>query len=100
RPGRPGGRRLACGPAPGRWRRRSARGGPPARGPGRMVAVRGADRAGWATLAAGLLLLIGVQLPARHVATALYDGVVTEDPYRYLKPPSGALGNPSSATVT
>jgi hypothetical protein len=62
--------------------------------------VRGADRAAWITLAAGLLLLIGVQLPARHVATALYDGVVVEDPYRYLKPPSGAIGNPSSATVT
>jgi hypothetical protein len=65
-----------------------------------MVAVRRADRAAWVTLAAGLLLLIGVQLPARHVATALYDGVVVEDPYRYLKPPSGAIGNPSSTTVT
>jgi hypothetical protein len=65
-----------------------------------MVAVRGADRAAWVTLAAGLLLLIAVQLPARHAATALYDGVVVEDPYRYLKPPAGAIGNPSSATVT
>jgi hypothetical protein len=65
-----------------------------------MGAVRGADRAAWLTLAAGLLLLIGVQLPERHVATTLYDGVVVEDPDRYLKPPSGAIGNPSSATVT
>jgi hypothetical protein len=65
-----------------------------------MVGVRPTDRATWITLAAGLLLIVAVQLPARHVATALDDGVVTEDPYRYLQPPTGALGNPSSGTVT
>jgi hypothetical protein len=65
-----------------------------------MVDVRQSNRATWLTLAAGLLLMILVQLPARHIATALYDGVVIEDPYRYLQPPEGALGSPSSATVT
>ncbi|MDP9250604.1 MAG: hypothetical protein M3O78_04465 [Chloroflexota bacterium] len=65
-----------------------------------MVDVRRPDRAARITLAAGLLLMVVVQLPAHHVATALYDGVVTEDPYRYLQPHNGALGNPTSATVT
>jgi len=65
-----------------------------------MVDVKRPDRTAGSILAAGLLLMVLVQLPMRHLATALYDGVVTEDPYRYLRPPSGALGNPSSATVT
>ena len=65
-----------------------------------MVDVKRPDRTAGTILAAGLLLMVLVQLPVRHLATALYDGVVTEDPYRYLRPPSGALGNPSSATVT
>ena len=58
------------------------------------------DRFAWLTLAAGLLLLVLVQLPARNVPAALYDGVVVEDPYRYLDPPAGALGDPASATAT
>jgi hypothetical protein len=65
-----------------------------------MVDMSRPDRAAWITLAAGMLLMVVVQLPVRHVATALYDGVVVEDPYRYLQPPTGALGNPTSATVT
>ena len=34
------------------------------------------------------------------VILPLFDGVVVNDPYRYLAPPSGADGSPSSAALT
>ena len=40
-----------------------------------MVDVKRPDRAAWTILAAGLLLMVLVQLPVRHLAIALYDGV-------------------------
>jgi hypothetical protein len=58
------------------------------------------NRAALLTLATGLLLLIAGQLIAGRGPSALYDGVVIEDPYRYLEPPAGAAGDPSSATAT
>ena len=56
-------------------------------------------RLGWLALAAGLLLLA---LVARgHVGQPpLYDGVVVEDPYRYLAPSPGQPGDPSSASAS
>lgn len=56
-------------------------------------------RLGWLTLALGLALLLLVG--RRSVGQPpLYDGVVVEDPYRYLDPASGGPGHPSSATGT
>ncbi|TMB57616.1 MAG: hypothetical protein E6J47_01975 [Chloroflexi bacterium] len=57
-------------------------------------------RAAWLTLGIGLLLMLAVQLSGHRAPAALYDGVVIEDPYRYLQPPPGAAGNPSSATAS
>ncbi|MEO8251631.1 MAG: hypothetical protein ABI978_00180 [Chloroflexota bacterium] len=34
------------------------------------------------------------------LASPLFDGVVVADPYRYLAPPSGAAGSPTSAAAT
>jgi hypothetical protein len=65
-----------------------------------LVGVSRPGRGGWLTLAAGLLLMLAVQLPGHRAPAALYDGVVIEDPYRYLQPPAGAHGNPSSATAS
>jgi len=52
----------------------------------------------------GALLLVGLgwmglsQLAAGPVAAPLFDGVVVEEPYRYVQPPSGAAGDPFSAS--
>jgi hypothetical protein len=56
-------------------------------------------RLGWLTLGVGLglLLLIG----RREVGQPpLYDGVIVEDPYRYLQPAGGQPGNPTSGAET
>jgi hypothetical protein len=54
-------------------------------------------RAGWLTLGLGLALLV---LVGRRAVgqPPLYDGLVIEDPYRYLTPAPGAPGNPSSVS--
>jgi hypothetical protein len=65
-----------------------------------MVDVSRPDRAALLTLVVGLVLMLAVQLPGHRAPAALYDGVVTEDPYRYLEPPPGGLGDPSSATAS
>jgi len=54
-------------------------------------------RPGWLTLGIGLALLLVVGRRAVG-QPPLYDGVVVEDPYRYLEAANGALGNPSSGT--
>jgi hypothetical protein len=64
-----------------------------------MVAVKRTRPLAWLTLAAGLGLL--VLFGARGVAQPpLYDGVVVEDPYRYLDPAAGGPGHPSSVSDT
>ena len=56
-------------------------------------------RLGWLAIGLGLALLLLVG--RRSVGQPpLYDGVVVEDPYRYLDPASGGPGHPSGATGT
>jgi hypothetical protein len=52
------------------------------------------------TLAFGFVLLVLAGRAAPVGQPPLYDGVVVEDPYRYLQPPSGAAGHPTSASDT
>src|SRR5260221_2080498 len=52
-----------------------------------------------ATLAAGLAIVAAAQILAPLHAPPLYDGVVVEEPYRYLSPGPGQAGNPTSASV-
>jgi len=47
----------------------------------------------------GLVAIAATQMVA-PVASPLFDGVVVNDPYRYLSPPPGADGSPTSADVT
>lgn len=54
---------------------------------------------GLRALAVGLLLMVAAQV-ARPVHLPLFDGVVVVDPYRYLSPPSGGEGSPTSAKAT
>jgi len=51
------------------------------------------------TLAAGLLVNVAAQRVAPLHAPPLYDGVVVEEPYRYVSPGPGQAGNPTSASV-
>jgi hypothetical protein len=44
-------------------------------------------------------MMAGVQL-VQPVQLPLFDGVVVVDPYRYLSPPSGGQGSPTSAKAT
>jgi hypothetical protein len=53
---------------------------------------------GTLSLAIGLAMLVVVHLVAPVMVAPLYDGVLVEDPYRYLQPPSGATGEPTSAS--
>ena len=54
---------------------------------------------GW-TLAIGLALLVVAQLAGSVLVMPLYDGIVVEDPYRYLSPPAGQPGQPTSASFS
>jgi hypothetical protein len=48
------------------------------------------------TLAAGLAVIAAAQLVAPRGTPPLYDGVVVQDPYRYLAPGPGQGGTPTS----
>ena len=50
-------------------------------------------------LAVGLVMMGTAQL-VRPVEVPLFDGVVVVDPYRYLSPPPGGDGSPTSAKAT
>ena len=54
---------------------------------------------GLALLAAGLLVVTALQAAA-PVVSPLFDGVVVAEPYRYLDPPAGGAGSPTSADKT
>lgn len=54
-------------------------------------------RLGWLTLVAGALLVLAVQI-AQPVGVPLYDGVVVQEPYRYLHPTGDQAGDPTSFT--
>lgn len=62
------------------------------------MTVRG--RAGWLTAAVGLVLLLLAMRVAPAGHPPLYDGVVIEDPYRYLQPPAGKPGKPTAVSDT
>jgi hypothetical protein len=53
-------------------------------------------RAAIATLAAGLGLMITAQLAAPLGSPPLYDGVIVQEPYRYLLPGQNQIGSPTS----
>jgi hypothetical protein len=55
--------------------------------------------AGLRVLAIGLAMMATAQA-VRPVVVPLFDGVVVVDPYRYLNPPSGEAGSPTSASAT
>jgi len=50
-----------------------------------------------AVLGTGLLLLVALHLAGGPATMPLFDGVVVEDPYRYVSPPPGADGDPTSS---
>ena len=58
-------------------------------------APRGVRRAG-----AGGLAIVAVQRTAPLLEPPLYDGVIVAEPYRWLVPPPGAVGDPTSASAT
>jgi len=52
-------------------------------------------RLGWLFVAAGAIVVLGVQV-AQPVGVPLYDGVVIQEPYRYLHPTGDQAGSPTS----
>lgn len=52
-------------------------------------------RAGWLLVLAGSALALGLQAVS-PVGVPLYDGVVVQEPYRFLRPTSGQVGDPGS----
>ncbi len=57
-------------------------------------------RAAGLTLFAGLTVTVVAQLNAPVPSPPLYDGVIVQEPYRYLAPQSGQAGSPSSYVGT
>jgi hypothetical protein len=57
------------------------------------------QRAGWLAILAGAGLALGVQVAA-PVGVPLYDGVVVQEPYRYLHPTGDQAGDPTSFSTT
>ena len=53
-----------------------------------------------AVLATGFVLVVAAQLIAPLRSPPLYDGVVIEEPYRYLSPPPEQPGSPTSYEQT
>jgi hypothetical protein len=64
------------------------------------VAGRGSDRRlGWIMLGVGVLAVIAAQA-GRPVGVPLYDGVVVQEPYRFLHPTADQAGSPTSFDAT
>jgi hypothetical protein len=57
--------------------------------------LKARQRAGWLAILAGAGLALGVQIAA-PVGVPLYDGVLVQEPYRYLDPSGDQAGEPSS----
>jgi hypothetical protein len=57
-------------------------------------------RIGAASLAVGLVVIASAQILAPLARPPLYDGVVVEEPYRYLSPSPGEAGAPTSYAGT
>jgi hypothetical protein len=56
--------------------------------------------AGWVAVTAGFIVAVSATLLGGRGAPPLYDGVVSNDPYRYLAPSSGEFGGPMDVTKT
>jgi len=56
-------------------------------------------RAGWLVVAAGALVVLAVQA-WRPVGVPLYDGVVVQEPYRFLHPTGDQAGSPTTYSGT
>jgi hypothetical protein len=56
-------------------------------------------RLGWLAILAGAVLALAVQVAA-PVGVPLYDGVVVQEPYRYLHPSGDQAGSPGSFSST
>ena len=56
-------------------------------------------RRGWRAVIGGAALVLAIQVAA-PVGVPLYDGVVVEEPYRYLQPTGDHPGDPTSGTDT
>jgi hypothetical protein len=52
-------------------------------------------RVGWLVVAAAMVLVLAVQILA-PVGVPLYDGVVVQEPYRFLHPQAGEAGSPTT----
>ena len=60
----------------------------------------GRRRLGAAVVLAGIGAILLGQLSQPFVAAPLFDGVLVEDPYRFVIPPTGAAGDPQPVEVT
>jgi hypothetical protein len=80
------------------WRRNER----PVAGAQRLHRTTSANRrrAAWLVLALGATLVVLVDASWRTPHAALFDGVIIEEPYRYLDPPLGEPGRPTSYAVT
>lgn len=68
--------------------------------PLRLAALASEARLGWLVLVAGAVLILAVQA-WRPVGVPLYDGVVVQEPYRFLHPgDADEAGSPTSYTGT
>jgi hypothetical protein len=63
-----------------------------------MIRASRSKRSAALVLALGLALLAGIHLLAPGQSLPLYDGFLPEDPYRFLDPPPGQLGDPGHAS--
>ena len=52
-------------------------------------------RAAFLSLTAGLAVMAAAQIAAPFAGVPLYDGVIVQDPYRYLSPGSNQAGSPT-----
>ena len=55
-------------------------------------------RLGWLAVGTGMLVAVALQLSA-PVRVPLYDGVVVNEPYRYLHPTGSHAGSPTSTAI-
>lgn len=56
-------------------------------------------RGGWLAVIAGAGLVLAIQIAA-PIGVPLYDGVVVQEPYRYLHPTGDQVGSPTSGSDT
>ena len=61
--------------------------------------MSGERRLGWLAVLAGGVLVLAVQVAA-PVGVPLYDGVVVQEPYRFLHPTGDQAGSPASFSAT